>query len=182
MAPETCDLIAERLVDYADRELSPAEAAGVAEHVAACPACRRRLAALRQSLAAAQGVWQSVVDEVRPTGPTTASRRRSARRWLPRVGVAVTAAATLLFAVARFGRTPETAPVKPVAMTAAQVEREIQDAGAAQAMLLVGDQLAETPGGRPYAEARFYYITEHYPATSAAAEARARLAALTERG
>lgn len=182
MAPKACDLIAERLVDYSDGELSPADAAGVTAHLAGCPACRRRLAALRASLAAARGVWQSVAEEVAVTSPASAPRRRLARRWLPRIGVAVAAAAALVLAAVRFGAAPAPEPVQPVPVTAAQVEREIRDAGTAKAMLLVGDQLAETPGGRPYAEARFHYITEHYPATSAADEARARLAAMTEKG
>ena len=66
-------------------------------------------------------------------------------------------------------------------MSAAEIEREIQDAGLAAQMLLAGEMLAQTPGGASYAAERFLSITSRYPKTEAANRARERLAALKER-
>ncbi len=174
MSPDACGQYAERLVDFADGELPAAEARRVAEHLAGCPACRQRLTALRQSLAAAQEVWQSAAAELINTGPQA---RRPARRWWPRAGIGV-AAAFLLLVLTRFTVWPRHGS----ATSADQVAHQIADAGLAEQMLVVGRMLAETPGGQPYAVERYRYITEHYPATTAAREARTRLAALTEKG
>jgi anti-sigma factor RsiW len=174
MPPEACGQYWQQLVDFADGELQAVEAAQVARHLAACPACRRRLQALRQSLAAAQGIWQAAADDLVNTG---SRGRRPVRHWWPRAGIGV-AAALLLLALARFAARPSPEP----APAPEQVARQIAAAGLAEQMLVVGGMLAETPGGQPYAVERYRYITEHYPATSAAQEARTRLAELTRKG
>lgn len=58
MTNEPCGPLADLLVDYADGELSSAEAEAVAEHLAHCPACRARLERLERSLDLARVVWQ----------------------------------------------------------------------------------------------------------------------------
>jgi anti-sigma factor RsiW len=167
MSLESCDQNTERLVEYADGELAATETVAVAGHLDVCPVCRRRLAALRRSLAAAQEVWQDAGSAAAP----------AARPWLYRAGLGV-AAAILLIGLAWFVGPQRPGPTA----TAAQIEREVADAGLAEQMLLSGRMLAETPGGQSYAVERFRFITEHYPATVAAREARTRLVAITEKG
>jgi anti-sigma factor RsiW len=174
MPPNVCEQYPDRLVDYADGDLSAADARQVAEHLGACPACRRRLMALRQSLAATQGFWQARADQLADIGTTAKPRMR--RVW-PRAAVGV-AAAVLLLVLARFAVWQRHEPVA----APAEVVRQVEDAGLAEQMLVVGRMLSETPGGQPYAAERFRYITEHYPATGAAHEARTCLAAMTEKG
>jgi predicted anti-sigma-YlaC factor YlaD len=174
MPRNLCEYYRERLVDLADGELSATEATQVAEHLAACPACRQRLAALRRSLGAAQEVWQTAAEDLEGVG---ASPRRPALRWWPWAGVGV-AAAVLVLALVRFAARPAQRP----APAPEQVARQIADAGLAEQMLVVGRMLAETPGGQSYAVGRYRYIAEHYPATGAAREACTRLGAMTEKG
>ena len=50
--------MSDRLVDYADGELSPGESAEVAEHLAACERCRAAVRALRRSLHLARAIWR----------------------------------------------------------------------------------------------------------------------------
>lgn len=90
----------ERLSAYLDGELSPAEMAAVAAHVAACPDCALRLAELgmvdeaaaAHSSEAPRGYFDSFPSRVAARlGPTTAARRLPAWTWA--------AAAALLLAV-----------------------------------------------------------------------------------
>jgi tetratricopeptide (TPR) repeat protein len=68
----TDDLFTDRLSDYLDDELDPAEHAAVERHLAGCAACRTTLAELREVV----GRAQSLTDTVPPTDlwPGVASR------------------------------------------------------------------------------------------------------------
>lgn len=182
MAPDTCESWSEQLVDYADGELDETQRAHVAAHLQACPDCRRRLEALRKSLALAQGVWSERAAELeqipaRATGRGIRTRRRAP--WL-----AIAAAAAVLLVVLRPLQSPQPTAVVPSGVeqrSVAQIEQEIWEVGIASEMLLIGDMLAATPGGEPYAVNRFRFIIKSYDDTEAACEAQTRLAALTER-
>ncbi len=182
MAPDTCESWSEQLVDYADGELDQAEHVRVVAHLQACPACWRRLEALRKSLALAQEVWSERAAELEqiPVPATGRGVRTQGRaRWL-----AIAAAAAVLLVVLRPLQSPRPTPVVPPGVAQrsfARVEQEIWEAGMASEMLLVADMLAATPGGEPYAVNRLRFITENYADTRPAREAQVRLAALTER-
>jgi anti-sigma factor RsiW len=182
MPRERCENWAELLVDYADGEFDQAERVRVAAHLEACPDCRRRLEALRNSLALAQGVWSERAAELDQTSAAATGRRIRTRRRAP--WVAIAAAAAVLLVVLRPLQSPRPTPVVPASTeqgSVAQVEQEIWEIGIASEMLLVADMLAATPGGEPYAVNRLRFITENYADTQPAREAQIRLAALTER-
>jgi len=101
---DTCASIRDKLVDYADGELTPVATQRVAEHLSVCGACRQELAALGRSLKVARSVWRSSVEtyESRPTvawqtreGVVRGRRVRQARL--------IALAASLLVAVAASG-------------------------------------------------------------------------------
>jgi len=182
MVPDTCEGWSEQLVDYADGELDQAEHVRVGAHLQACPACRRRLEALRKSLALAQGVWSERAAELEQIPARATGRGIRTRRRVP--WLAIAAAAAVLLVVLRPLQSPRPTPVVPPGTqqrSVAQVEQEIWEVGMAGEMLLVADMLAATPGGEPYAVNRLRFITENYADTRPAREAQIRLAALTER-
>lgn len=185
MSSDLCETYRGQLVDYADGELDAAESARIANHLAMCPACRRRLAALRTSLAAARRIWAETADGLTalPSGVSDGSRRAPARRrWPYRLAYGVAAAILLLLAYfVRLPGLPSGAPPNPTAASLAQVEEEIWEAGMAQQMLMTGRILSETPGGASYAAERYRFITEHFTGTGGAREARAQLAGPNER-
>jgi len=182
MAPDTCESWSEQLVDYADGELDQTQRARVLAHLEACADCRRRLEALRRSLALAQGVWSERAAELDQIPVAATGRGIRTRRRVP--WLAIAAAAAVLLVVLRPLQSPRSTPVVPPGTqqrSFAQVEQEIWEVGMASEMLLVADMLAATPGGEPYAVNRLRFITENYDDTQPAREAQSRLAALTER-
>lgn len=182
MVPDTCESWSEQLVDCADGELDETQRARVVAHLEACPDCRRRLEALRKSLALAQGVWSERAAELQQIPAPTTDRGIRTRRRVP--WLAIAAAAAVLLVVLRPLQSLRPAPVVPPGVerrSVAQVEQEIWEIGIASEMLLVADMLAATPGGEPYAVNRLRFITENYSDTQPAREAQVRLAALTER-
>ncbi len=183
MSSETCEALRDDLVDYADGELEAEKVAAIETHLRDCPSCRRLLSALRASLSAARQIWTDGGSE--PVSLPTAPARRSSPLRFRRLAWSCGAAAAILFALAYSASSLRWTAVKPSessGVAAERVEREILDSGLAQEMLLVGQMLAQTPGGETYARDRFRFITEQYPATDAAREARACLAANSGKG
>src|SRR5687768_13418473 len=62
MTNESCAPLADLLVDYADGELSQAQAALIEDHLVHCSACRQSLQRLERSLDLARTVWQEAAD------------------------------------------------------------------------------------------------------------------------
>lgn len=68
----TCHKIQEALVEYADGELSSADARLVVEHLTRCASCREQLQCLRRSLELAQQVWrESPVERIPLVAPAS---------------------------------------------------------------------------------------------------------------
>jgi predicted anti-sigma-YlaC factor YlaD len=90
MNSESCDLTKRMLVSYADKELAPADALRVEEHLAECPQCRAELRLLVDSLQLAQSVWEELA--AAPGEKTQAGTRRigglTNLRWRPAVACA----------------------------------------------------------------------------------------------
>jgi anti-sigma factor RsiW len=153
---QSCEDIADLLVDYADDELPEAESVAVAEHVGRCGRCRERLEALRRSLEVARVIWEdsagAFVDET-SQGGSGAEREHRVVRWWRLAPLA--AAAALLIAVGMLqypSREAVRPPAKDVAATtAADIEYEIARAAVASQLLTAADLLAEQPGGEEYA-------------------------------
>ncbi len=183
MSSQTCEALRDELVDYADGEIEAEKAAAVEAHLRDCPSCRRLVLALRVSLDAAVSIWTDGGCE--PASLPAARARRSSLLAFRHLAWSGGVAAAVLLALGYFGWSssrPTGTPAEPGGMAAGRLEQEIQNSALAQQMLVVGQMLAQTPGGETYARDRFRYITEQYPATDAAREARARLAANSEEG
>lgn len=180
----SCDDVCDRLVDYADSELPDAESAEVAAHVAGCEHCRRQLAALRQSLALAQTIWNDNEADLAAVAPQPAlriTRPHAASRSRRRVA-AVAAAAALLAIVGLYHRTAHQNPPAIVQPSGSPIVRELElqitRAGIAMQLLTAADILAEQPGGEEFACERYRYVAATYPDTEAAAQSESRLMSL----
>jgi anti-sigma factor RsiW len=184
MTQPMCEGIGDRLVDYADGELPDAESAEVAAHVADCEHCRRQLAALRQSLALAQVIWNDNEAELAAVAPQPALRiTRPHAAWRSRRRVAAVAAAAALLAIVGLYHRP--VPQNPPATvqrsespTVRELELQIARAGIAMQLLTAADILAEQPGGEEFACERYRYVLATYPDTEAGLESESRLASL----
>ena len=79
MTDRDCSRFKQQLVDYSDGALSPGDSDRVAEHIAACPECRRALHRLERSLEIARSIWEEYASDTRPVLPTRDRRWRSVR-------------------------------------------------------------------------------------------------------
>ena len=137
----SCDEIADKLVDYADRELAEAESAEVAAHVACCDICRGQLAALHKSLKLAQTIWDDNATDLAAAGSQSAAQFTRPRvGWrLLRPAAAIAAAVALLVTIGVHQRmvrydVPATVP-HPVSPTADELKLHIERAGVAMQLL-----------------------------------------------
>jgi anti-sigma factor RsiW len=182
---DACEHVTDRLVDFADGELSAAESADFAGHIGRCSHCRERLDALRRSLDFARTVWEDaeeVMTDATPVVRADAERERSVvRRWRL---VPLAVAAALLIAVGILqspSRDRAPSPVRTgAAVTPADIEYEIARAALASQLLAAADLLAAQPGGEDYACERYRYIVAAYADSPAALESRSRLQSLCD--
>lgn len=174
MNEQTCESVRELLVDYADGELPAESARPVADHLAACPSCRRELAALRQSLALAREVWsESAVD------PAVVLAFRPRRRMR---ALAAAVAACILLAVGapvvwrsldRGGQAPDRPPV--AALSSEQLQRLIHREDMSARIAASARILSLQPGGEEAAEEAYRYLARAYPDTAAGRQAARKI-------
>ena len=184
MNMKACEKFADKLVDYADGELSMAESPAVAEHVAVCPRCRETVAALRESMHLARVIWQEGESDLAGIQmPVLRSRVVRLRR--PAIAAAVillVSAGALVWRQAARPNRPDV-PDASAAMTTADIQVAVGRAGAAAGLVKAAEYLAEQPGGEEMARERLHYVVQTYPETQGAAQARARLRShVDERG
>ena len=172
---DSCQSVGERLVDFADGELSPAEAHRVAEHLAACETCRRTLAELRRSLELARHVWSGSAGELaeRLTFPLWPKARR--------FRAAAAAAACVLLAVgaaaiwrATTGRGPAPGGQQARALSEEEVQVRIQREDISAQLAASAQILSLQPGGKEAAERALRGLARRYPETSAGKDAARR--------
>jgi len=172
-----CDKISqERLVAFADGELSAGETAEVSEHVRQCESCRVMVEALQQSLEIVKASWtQKHAEWPQWKGPA----ERRYHRW-PTVRAAAVAAGILLLVGLGliWQAVSERSEPASKADRVAQLKHTILREGAAAQMLAVGDLLASPPGGTDYARQRYSEITKMYQNTKYAEQAKLRLKSL----
>ncbi len=158
-----------RLVDFADGELSAADARAVGLHVRACPACADTLRRLRRSLSLAQQCWAHDAPRVPPR-----RRLHGALRMLASAAVA----AGILVALA-MPAAPRIA--RPSAgETGAALRAQIERVALGEQFLAAANLLAEAPGGTAVACERFRYIGLRFEDLAVGAVARARSADLCD--
>jgi hypothetical protein len=164
MNRETCQIIEEQLVDFADDALTGADATRVREHVEQCPHCRALAEALRRSLQCAEVIWQDNADPVVRAGALPA------HRW-----PYIAAAAGILLAAGTLFYRPKPQSPPPGAPTLAEIETRIAASGRAARLLARINQLETQASLRDVAENQYRYLVEKYPDTAAAAAARLKL-------
>jgi anti-sigma factor RsiW len=180
---EICQVVSkEKLVAYADGELSSSEAEQVAAHVADCQRCRTMLDALEQSLLVTQAIWRTGEAQW-PKAPSLDRRESTRRSFWPVAAVA--AIIVLVLGVAAvwrllFGPNERTLIVSREP-TAAEIEVAANRAALAAQMLAVADLLSSQPGGEQYAVKRYSDLITSFPETQQSAEARLHLQRLLER-
>lgn len=168
MNEEQCLSVREKLVDYADGELAADQAAGVAEHLAACDACQERLEALRRSLVLAREAWAEAAAAVRPAPVPGAAR--PGRLW-KRVAAAAACAAIAAGAAAvwlsmRRGA-PEPAEPPLVAYTPESIDRRLGREEISAKLAALAAILARQPGGQQSADETLRHLARAYPETAA---------------
>jgi hypothetical protein len=177
---EICQVLSkEKLVAYADGELSLSEAEQIAGHVADCQRCRTMLDALERSLQVTQVIWQTGEAQWPKTlSPNTLK----SSRW-PYMKVTAVAAGILL--ASGIGLTwrllSEPSERQGVEPTAAEIEVAANRAALAAQMLAVADLLSSQPGAEQYAVKRYNDAITSFPETQQSAEARLHLQRLLER-
>ncbi|MHC4213301.1 MAG: anti-sigma factor family protein [Planctomycetota bacterium] len=165
-----CDKISEeRLVAFADGELSPGEAAEVSEHVNECEECRAMAEAMEKSLEIVRGSWAHEHEK----WPKDFVPRLNQQRVL-RFG-AVAASILLVVGLVLIWRMVSE-PERP--QTQAQLEQLVMREGLAAQMLAVGDLLAKQPEGREYARERYKEIIQSFSHTAYAEKAKLRIKSL----
>ncbi len=180
-----CQQFGERLVDYADGELGPAEVAEVESHLATCETCREELRLLERSLELARVVW----DE--PVGVEVEVQQGESRR---RVSLAMTAgvatcavALAIMFGLGLFtsaeprqqdgprnpgpiaASTPVIdVPATPDAEEEIDLTQLIAQEGRAARLAASARLLATQPSLAQYQQRAERYLTETYGETAAA--------------
>jgi len=172
---QTCQVVSkERLVAYADGDVSPGEAEHIAKHIATCPECHALSEALNRSLQITQVIWQT--GEARWPETQSFDEFRAKRRSFRKV-IAVAASILLLFGVGLLWQllTQSSEP------TAADIEIIANRTAVAAQMLAVANLLGSQPAGQEYAVKRYNYIIDSFPGMEESAQAKKRLTKLTER-
>ena len=169
-----CDKIPEeKLVAFADGDLSASESQEVSKHIDHCESCRAMVEALQQSIELAKVSWAA---EYAKWPKWRLRDRPKLSRWPMVRVVAVAASILLLLGVGLIWRlVPE--PGKPArnGEVIAQLERTVMRAGTAAQMLAVADLLSKQPAARDYARERYRQIITDYSDTEHATQAKLRL-------
>jgi anti-sigma factor RsiW len=163
----TCEEIRDRLVAYADGELSEQDAQCVTEHLVACAGCRALAESLRRSLDLTKAIWLDNL-EGSEAAPAAAPGRRRTVRWVWRFAVA----ASILIAIAGVLIVSSTRRATDWAPMYAEMERSIARAAAAARLLAATQILATCEGTESIVRQQYRYILRHYGDTPVAARLR----------
>ncbi len=180
MVKKICDKISQdRLVAFADAELSPTEAAQVSEHLNQCESCRAMVEALQRSIELVTASWAA---EQARWPKWRASQKPVPNRFPVVRALAVAASILLLLGVGLMWRTVSE-PGKPMnnGQAIARLGQKVMQAGTAARMLAIADLLANEPEGREYARNRYMEIAKEFAGTDCAEQAKLRLKSLGER-
>lgn len=179
------DISREKLVAYADGELSASEAEQITKHIAHCENCRTMLSALQRSLLVTKAIWQSRQAQ----WPKKNSYQKPLlSRWLIRRLTAVAASILVLISIgvirhALYKPSEKSFSTKsePKIQKIDEIEMEVHQAAMAAQMLAVADMLATQPGSEQYAVKRYTYVINSFAGREESKQAKLRLQNLLER-
>ncbi len=199
MTEENCQAIRDLLVDYADGEVSRADAQRVAGHLETCLDCRTELRLLEQSLELAQAVWQESARATTGTVEVAVERptqRGSIQRWQRRWALAALAATVIVALLTLPWLLPHAGPARiaqqapnpktpatggsrspeSATMGEEEIERYLAREAAAARLRAAAELLATQPGLEEHRQRAERYIIETYGDTEAGRELSARTA------
>lgn len=167
---KTCEEIREKLVDYADGQLSQSESNKIAEHLGKCWNCRRMLDALQRSLELVEVIWEDglgAAKEIRIPIPVKARKIRWPRYAAAAAGILLVVTTSIVWR----------ALVRPAKkeLTFAEIERKITESASAARLLAAAELLADYSNNEAIVKEQFRYIVDTYPETAAAAEAKSKI-------
>lgn len=167
MKNDNCKQIEELLVEFADDTLSEQDSLLIQEHLNSCQDCAQTVKALKESLIAAQMIWQDNLAE-----PVT--KRRPVRRYIQ-------IAAGILFVVGLFfaGHTTpkDTTTLSDIAQagslpTLHEIELKIEWEGIAAMLFAKAELIKQNPdrvaNSTEYVQNEYRHIVEMYPDTMTA--------------
>jgi len=167
MTPRSCEEIRETLVDYTDGDLAERDSRVIAEHLAACPTCRKLADDLERSLHVATVIWRDNLKGSR-VGPATVTTSRPAVRWLRHAGVA---ASILIVIGGALILSSTWKPTEP-AGTDDEIERQVARTATAARLLAATQILATCEGTESIVQRQYRYILQHYGDTRVAGTLR----------
>ncbi len=177
MKEHICQIVSkEKLVAYADGDLSPSEAEQIAEHIATCPNCRAVTEALARSLQVTQAIWQ--------TGEAQWPETHSFDKIIPsrrtfKMVAAVAASVLLILGAGVIWRLlsdpSERLDLISEEAKITDLRLKIAESSDAARLLAAAELLSKYPDAKSSVEQRYRHIVETYPDTAAAAEAKLRM-------
>jgi predicted anti-sigma-YlaC factor YlaD len=166
----------ERLVAYADGDLSPSEAEPIAEHIATCPHCQAVIEALARSLQVTQAIWQT--GQARWPEAHSFDRVKS-NRWELKKVAAVAASILLILGVGAIWRLlsepSERTRVISEEAKVVELRLRIADSSDAARLLAAVELLSKYPEAESGVKQRYLHIVETYPETAAAEKAKLKI-------
>jgi anti-sigma factor RsiW len=174
MTENVCDKIPqEKLVAFADGQLSPNESAEVSEHITQCETCAAMVDALQRSIELVTASWAA---EQANWPKWRSPDKPGLKRWPMRRMATVAASILLVLGLGLIWRMlSEPAKPIPTDRTVAHLRQTVMRAGHAAQMLAAADLLAKQPESRNYALERYKEIAADYCDTKYGAEAKLRL-------
>ena len=177
MKEHICQIVSkEKLIAYADGDLSQSETEQIAEHIATCPDCQAVTEALQRSLQVTQAIWQTGQaqwPEIHPFDKITQGRRPHRKL------AAVAASILLILAVSVTWQLLSEPSARTHAIseeaTVAELRLKIADSSDAARLLAAAELLSKYPEARNGVKQRYRHIVETYPETAAAAKAKLRI-------
>jgi len=165
----SCKDIEQKLVDYADGQLSPGDSSKVTEHLATCEHCRMLLSGLQKSLELAGVIWADSLVETEHIRIPAAKTRK-----IRRLRYAAIAASILIAATVSIVWLTTTKP-RESQLTFAEIERKISESGSAAQLLAAAELLSDNPDAENIVKQQYQYIVETYPQTSSAIKAKSKM-------
>lgn len=166
----------ERLVAYADGDLSPSETKRIAEHIAACSDCQGVIEALERSLQVTQAIWKT--SETQWSETRSSIEIRANRRSFRKVIAVAVSILLILGAGAMWRLLSEPSELTQTIGEEAKVAElrlKIAESSDAARLLAAAELLNKYPEAESSVKERYRHIVETYPETAAAAEAKLKI-------